>query len=67
MMHFFGCQGHVFAGVDRQPFALVPAYGMGDNGRHNRWVSNSYSFAGLVMTVLFADVSTASKYANQRE
>jgi len=42
LMHFFGCQGHLqFAGVDRQPFALVPAYGMGDNGRHNRWVSSS--------------------------
>ena len=44
LAQFFGCQGHVarqqFIGVERPAFAVIPAYAMGDNGPHNRWVSN---------------------------
>lgn len=43
LAQFFGYQGHVarqqFIGVERPAFAVVPAYAMGDNGPHNRWVS----------------------------
>lgn len=44
LAQFFGCQGHLarqqFIGVERQAFAVVPAFTMGDNGPHNRWVSS---------------------------
>ena len=44
LAQFFGCQGHVgrhqFIGLERQAFAVIPAFNMGDNGPHNRWVSS---------------------------
>lgn len=54
LAQFLGCQGHVarqqFVGVERQAFAVVPAYAMGDNGPHNRWVSKLLKYPRSYIT-----------------